>query len=72
MQGSFPRNRRLEGMPVSFGYTREITEESELNVYGKAYFCRVTSVLQRGLSASLNLTHERRHVPGGSTNGIVG
>ena len=26
------------GMPVSFAYTREIVEESELNVYGKAYF----------------------------------
>ena len=60
------------GMPVSFAYTREIAEESELNVYGKAYFCRVSSVLQMGLSPSLNLTHERRHVPGGSTNGIVG
>ena len=33
-------------MPVSFDYTREIVEESELNVYGKAYFCRVSSVLQ--------------------------
>ena len=38
MQGSFPRNRRLVGVPVSFAYTREITEESELNVYGKVYF----------------------------------
>ena len=38
MQGSFPRNRRLIVMPVSFAYTREIVEESELNVYGKAYF----------------------------------
>ena len=26
------------GMPVSFAYTREIVEESELNVYRKAYF----------------------------------
>ena len=26
------------GVPVSFAYTREITEESELNVYGKVYF----------------------------------
>ena len=26
------------GMPVSFAYTREIVEESELNVYGKVYF----------------------------------
>ena len=26
------------GMPVSFGNTREITEESELNVYGKTCF----------------------------------
>ena len=26
------------GMPVSFAHTREIVEESELNVYGKAYF----------------------------------
>ena len=60
------------GMPVSFAYTREIVEEPELDVYGKAYFCRVTSVLQRGLSASLNLTHERRHVLGGSVKGIVG
>ena len=60
------------GMPVSFGNTREIVEEPELDVYGKAYFCRVTSVLQRGLSASLNLTHERRRVPGGSAKGIVG
>ena len=25
-------------MPVFFAYTREIVEESELNVYGKAYF----------------------------------
>ena len=25
-------------MPVSFGYTREITEEPELDVYGKTYF----------------------------------
>ena len=33
-------------MPVSFAYTREIVEESELNVYRKAYFCRVSSVLQ--------------------------
>ena len=61
------------GMPVSFAHTREIVEESELNVYGKVYFfCRVTSVLQMGLSPSLNLTHERRHVSGGSANGIVG
>ena len=72
MQGSFPRNRRLEGMPVSFAYTREIVEELELDVYGKAYFCRVTSVLQMGLSASLNLTHERRHVSGSSAKGTVG
>ena len=26
------------GMPVSFAHTREIVEESELNVYGKVYF----------------------------------
>jgi len=25
-------------MPVSFDYTREIVEESELNVYRKSYF----------------------------------
>ena len=57
-------------MPVSFAHTREIVEESKLNVYGKAYFCRVTSVLQMGLSPSLNLTHERRHVSGGSAKVI--
>ena len=59
-------------MPVFFAYTREIVEELELDVYGKAYFCRVTSVLQMGLSASLNLTHKRRHVSSGSAKGIVG
>ena len=59
-------------MPVFFAYTREIVEEPELDVYGKAYFCRVSSVLQMVLSASLNLTHERRHVSGGSAKGIVG
>ena len=59
-------------MSVSFAYTREIVEELELDVYGKTYFCWVTSVLQMGLSASLNLTHERRHVSSGSANGIVG
>ena len=59
-------------MPVSFAYPREIVEELELDVYGKAYFCRVTSVLQMGLSASLNLTHERRHVSGSSAKGTVG
>ena len=59
------------GVPVSFAHTREIVEESELNVYGKTYFCRVISVLQMGLSPSLNLTHERRHVSGGSANGAV-
>ena len=58
-------------MPVFFAYTREIVEEPELDVYGKAYFCRVTSVLQMVLSASLNLTHERRHVPGGFAKGFV-
>ena len=26
------------GMPVSFGNTREIVEEPELDVYGKTYF----------------------------------
>ena len=26
------------GMPVSFAYPRKIAEESELNVYRKAYF----------------------------------
>jgi len=48
------------GMPVSFAHTREIVEESELNVYGKVYFYRVISVLQMGLSPSLSLTHERQ------------
>ena len=59
-------------MPVFFAYTREIVEEPELDVYGKAYFCRVTSVLQMGLSPSLNLTHKRRHVSGGFAKGTVG
>ena len=60
------------GMPVSFAYTREIVEELELDVYGKTYFCWVTSVLQMGLSPSLSLTHKRSHVSSGSVNGIVG
>ena len=60
-------------MPVFFAYTREIVEELELDVYGKTYFfCRVTSVLQRGLSVSLNLMHERRHVSGSSAKVTVG
>jgi len=59
-------------MPVSIAYTREIVEEPELDVYGKTYFCRVTSVLQMVLSPSLSLTHKRRHVLSGSANGIVG
>ena len=59
-------------MPVSFAHTREIVEEPELDVYGKTYFCRVTSVLQMVLSPSLSLTHERSHVSGGFANGIVG
>ena len=39
---------------------------------GRPIFCRVSSVLQMVLSPSLSLMHERRRVPGGSTNGIVG
>ena len=35
------------------------------------FFCRVISVLQMGLSPSLSLTHERRHVSGSSAKGAV-
>ena len=39
---------------------------------GRPIFCWDTSVLQMGLSPSLNLTHKRRHVSGGSAKGTVG
>ena len=37
-------------MPVSFAHTREIVEESELNVYGKVYFF-LDNVAKSGMSA---------------------